>query len=322
MAWQRFSFKLKVMRYFGVVVLLNCLACEPDNNPPDQKRSMQYRDFSCDIRTKDSSPVIRYKKNNIVITRGEIIAWLTKTNKEGFDFRFLFNRCIAELPKPTGSDNGYMMQAPIINSATKNAAFYWVAEKSHFGHGGDLFKNYLVQCDPQPKGARKTAEYSARFFKLFATKEHLTGFQERSSASHDPPLPFGAAIFKGGRQGADPSEMMTVPCPIDPDLSAPVNKAIAHIYSFARSVNDDQNDEKQRRLNSFWYAVGVAAQKMFNGQTVTDFDGNPKTALFPNTHGNVPYLHFRLENDPRYYAQGSPLTNERDSEDYYAAVFP
>lgn len=299
-------------------------ACGPDGSLSSGKQNItvSHKDFTCDLSLKHEHPVIRYLKNNVVIGRNGIIDLLTLETKEGFDFRFLFNRCIADLPNPNNGNNGYMLQAPIIDQATKDAPFYWVALSGHFSYGGDLFKNYLVHCDPKPAGAFFSPAYTARFFKLFAADKNLSQFLERGPGSNDVPLKFGAAIFKGGYNAPDAAKIMVTPCPIDADLPAQANMPVGHIYSFTKAVNAPNDNDALQRLHSFWYSVGMAARRMFDGTLAKDIDGNARSALFLNTHGSVPYLHFRLENDPSYYGQGSPLIDDQKSQTYYVKIFP
>lgn len=304
--------------------------------PKEHLTSSNYGQFFCDTKIKEGHyPTIRYRKNETVISRHDFINLLISTTKEGFDFRFLFNQCIANLAIPKESNNGYMLQAPIIEPSIKDEPFYLVAIASNvLGSNIGIFKNYLVHCDPPAHSAVKNQNYEERFWKLFAVNSDLLGFseiiKEPTDAQPIQRLSFGAVVFKGGYSAPNPQEMMVSPCPISSGLRDKANDAVAHIYSFATSVNN-HNEDSLRRLHSFWYAVGAVANKMFDGKKVTDFDGNlllgkdkdqvPHAALFLNTHGHIPYLHFRVENTHEHYGQVPDLLMPKDSQNYYSRLF-
>lgn len=285
----------------------------------------QQGQFTYERKKSGSNFVLRYLRSNVAVSRNDFIELLIETGEDGKNFRELLNESIADLPAPDNGRTGYQLQAPVIDDATKNDPFYFIAFEDYLGSGGTTFANYLVHCQPAPLGASKNAEYQARFWRLFAAdSSKLPAFSERIANDLSPNLANGAVVFKGGvPPNRDAGQIMVSPCPAEPNLSAPKNAFAGHIYTFAREVKDVTDPAKAKRLHSFWYAVGKTARKMFDGANVYDLDGNPRTKLFLSMHGHgVPYLHVRLEDTPRYYYQVKALTDDVGSRNYFQSVFP
>lgn len=277
--------------------------------------------YRFDIDLRGPRPVIRYAKNNAIMSRQQFIEELASV--PAFDFRSIVNNSIAKLPAPN-PQNGYMLQAPVIRNTNLNSKFYFVAIRSTLypPNGDARFNQYLSHCNPAPPGANRGGEYGVRFIDFYAFDAGLT-LQRRTL--HDPlaNLPFGALFFKGiGAVRVDPEEIMVVPCPVDANIIAPGNHDLGHIYTFAKAFTNEAILANKQRLQSFWYAVGNAANRMLNNGAIQDMDGNPKADLYLSTHGSgVYYLHFRVENHQRYYGQVPALIGDVPSVHFYNAAF-
>jgi len=304
--------------------------------PPTVPITSSCIDHICYQRVVDSDVLmLRYEENSNTISRDDFINYLVDKTSEGEKFRRLLTKSIAELPAPGGSNDGYMIWAPVINGATKDFPFYFVAkEKSGFGITLDTtFKPQFKHCNPVPNNMANSNHYDDRFFKLYKKTSVVGGFKKRKLNSANPPLKYAAAIFKGGvNSGPNGSEIMVSPCPIKADFADNKNKKLIHIYSFSKYLveNPNPNPGKLKRLHSFWFSVGKAAKKMFDGTNVVDFDGQPKNELMLNTHGmSVKYLHFRVETEAadynNYHLAGSGrdvrLRSNNDSHQYYVEKF-
>lgn len=266
-------------------------------------------------------PVIGFfKTNNTAVTRQEFISFLVQQDQAGLDFRSLVNGAVAALPVPQGSNNGYMLQAPLITNATHNDSMYFVAIPSTVGANAATFADYLWHCQPRPQASAKSAQFAQRFWQFYAFSGgfNFSSEDQLSNAQHA----YGAAVFKGGAPGSN-TEIMVSPCPTDADLASPLNQAFGHIYTFARSINDHANPSQVARLQSFWFAVGSVASYMYNNGNIRDLAGNAQAFLYLSTHGHgVAYLHFRVENQPTHYHQVPELQNAAQANAYHQAVFP
>lgn len=280
--------------------------------------------FAYERKPAGAALVIRYLRNNVDITRDEFITLLGQADAIGKDFRELLNLSIANLPPPGGGRQGYELKGPVINNATKNFPFYFVAiEKGGLGAGANTYADYLFNCNPQPNGAVKNPQFTARFLKFYAAQTPIN-FLEEGPLSNNL-LNYGASVFQGGLE-ASPKEILVSPCPEDARMNRPQNNFLGHIYIFAQGVKDAAVFARNLRLHSFWYAVGKIARDMFDGANVTDAAGAPENKLFLSTHGTgVNYLHFRLENAPpnhNYAANVDALRDEAGSQAYFQAIFP
>lgn len=279
--------------------------------------------FGCEINQNQNYPVMRLLKNNVALTRKEVIEHLAAISVDGKSFKILLNRCITKLPNPPGN-NSYQLQAPIITNATQNNPFYFVAIPTTVaaGYKIDTFNNYLYHCNPSPTGAKQSSEYDNRFWQMFAFNTTTKNFSTAALKSPTK-LPHGAAIFKGGYGAPDPREIMVVPCPVDPTMLSPLNQPMAHIYSFTKFVDDATDDAKVNRLQSFWYAVGKTAERMFNNGNIQDLNATNSIGLYLSTHGTgVSYLHFRVETTDQHYGTVPELNKPVPSHTYYQNIFP
>lgn len=295
------------------------------NTRPNQPNIVENHGlFGCEINQNQNYPVMRLLKNNVALTRKEVIEHLAANSVDGKSFKVLFNRCITKLPNPPGGNNSYQLQAPVITNATQNNPFYFVAIPTTvtIGFNIDKFKNYLYHCNPSPTGAKKSPEYDNRFWQMFAFDTTTKNFSTAALKSATK-LPHGAAIFRGGYGAPDPREIMVVPCPVDQTMMSPLNQPMAHIFSFAKFVDDATDNAKINRLQSFWYAVGKTADRMFNNGNIQDLNGTNSIGLYLSTHGTgVSYLHFRVETTDQHYGSVPELNQPVPSHTYYQNIFP
>jgi hypothetical protein len=216
-----------------------------------------------------------------------------------------------------------MIQAPIINKDNKDAPFYFVAIPRQIGSYGTTFNNYLIHCDPRPLNAVASDEYQRRFHKLFAFNSNKHEFLTRLKNSSDAGLSHGAAIFKGGYGSPNSQEIMVSPCLNQADPHHAHNASNGHLYAFVQANNNSKDPVQLEKIQSFWYGVGQTAKTMFDGQNIKNIDGIlvPDSQLYLNTHGQIPYLHFRVETDPLHYVHMPELIDKQNNLKFYNDYF-
>lgn len=283
--------------------------------------------FSYEIKSVANKQIIRYLNNKNPISRGEFIILLAKEDQTGKQFRTLVNQSVAKLVSPESGNNSYMIKSPVVNKEAKDEKFYFIAiQTSISGQPATHFKDYFIHCKYDFNGDKNsinTNSYKNNFVAFYAAKDNSEKFttvkidSEPSFAKAD----FGTSVFKG--TGPSPDKAMVSPCPIKKEITDVENANLIDIYSFAKYVQNPQDLDKIKMLQSFWYAIAQTAITMFDQKSVTNLDGAQKQDLFLNTHGHgVNYLHFRIENSPTYYGDLTNIMNDiKKSKEYYENAF-
>ena len=251
-----------------------------------------------------SKQVVRFKKNNIVLSRKNFLSELADSNTENDNLRYLINKAITvfEVEK----DNGLMLKSPPISQAHENKEFFWLAQKKDFSSYTlqDKYKNYFAHCEFSFLGFDfNSQDYQTRFLGLIANSI----VYKKTNLAQNQKYEGGSVFF----QNTFAKDRLISPCPFNSDVNSKENKNLLHLRSYTQYLEDTKD---KKRINNFWQAIGEAA---------IDYEKNIANTIFLSTHGSgVLYLHFRLDSFAYDYKQeATNISSEPSASKFYQEVF-
>jgi hypothetical protein len=251
-----------------------------------------------------SKQVVRFKKNNVVLSRKNFLSELADSNIENDNLRYLINKAITvfEVEK----DNGLMLKSPPISKDHEDKEFFWLAQKKDFSTYTlkDTYKNYFAHCEFSFLGFDfNSQDYKTRFLGLVANS---TVYRKTNLDKHQK--------YKGGSvffQNTHKEDRLISPCPFNGNVNSEENKNLLHLRSYAQYLEETKD---KKRINNFWQAIGEAA---------IDYEKNIANRIFLSTHGTgVLYLHFRIDSLAYDYKQeAANISSEPSADKFYQEVF-
>ena len=251
---------MKTKKTILIILMFAILSCYNNNNINNNNNNNNQENiknnvgiFSSDSKKDQDNIIIRFSQNDKIISRYDFINLLKEK-----DFKTLINNTIANL-KQDKNKNGYQLKMPIINSITKDEAFYILAIASDFTNTtSNTYYDYFFNCNELSLANKTQPKY----------KEHFISFigdnLEKIDINSLKKLNNGAVAFRGGYNNAEKEKVMVSPCPF---LKQEDQQYLTHIYAYAKKLN---SDNLEQRIQNFWQIISDVANQMFDGKNLKD----------------------------------------------------
>lgn len=300
---------MKLVKLWWCVLLTLASACfEPNRSPKPEESSpprLSGKIGNYSFERSADGTTTRFKFKDEVFNRRDFVEELASLEKQGEQFRELFNQSIATVDLKGA--NGIALKTPIYSESTADMPFYYVALPENFSSAiEDNFKDYFYHCKPRlAGGSDKTEDYKKKYWQTFGFVDGK--FITHKNGDADMSIANGAVYF-----GSLTFNPLISPCPFSPDGQD--NNALAHLYLYAKTLDDDKSPEAKARIQSLWYAAGLAINANLK---------NNKPTYFSTEGKGVKYLHLRAQTNTSFYDKTvKELLVGDKSLEFYRKKFP
>lgn len=279
----------------------------PVNRPPKNTEFISEKSGDFSFERSADGTTTRFKYKDRVLSRGTFVEELTSPDEQGQLFREFFNKSVATLDLKGG--NGIALKTPIYNQSTANLPFYYVAIPESFAEGiDDNFKDYFYHCEPRPLGSlNTTADFKKNYRQTFGFSN--SQFFVHKPGDIDKSIANGAVLFNSSGASATP---LISPCPFSSDSQN--DHSLGHLYAYAKKLADDNTSKDYNRIQSLWYAAGIAIKANMDAGKSTYFSTEGKA---------VKYLHLRAQTNTNFYGEDvKELMVGDKSLEFYQKKFP